>query len=169
MLPVQSIEEMMSVSYVSAVVARSGFSPSSVSYDFGTDLSVRKIGTFGKRRIDLGGILDLQLKASINWSTTSEHLIFDLDAESYNRLILRNIHSTTPCALVVCCLPREEKYWLEVCEDELKIKKCCYYHFVSGIETKNKKSQRIHIPRQQILTPDAIHDIVNSIDAGGMS
>lgn len=169
MLPVQSIEEMLSVSYVSAVVARSGFSPSSVSHDFGTDLSVRKIGTFGKRRIDLGGILDLQLKASINWSTTSDHLIFDLDADAYNRLILRNAHSTIPCALVVCCLPREEKSWLEICEDELKIKKCCYYHFINGIESNNRNSQRIHIPRQQILTPDAIHDIVKSIGAGVMS
>lgn len=160
---------MLSVSYVSAVVARSGFSPSAVSHDFGTDLSVRKIGIFGKRRIDMGSVLDLQLKASIDWSTTPDHLVFDLEADAYNRLILRNNNSTTPCALVVCCLPREERTWLEVCEDELKIKKCCYYYFISGMETKRKRSQRIHIPREQVLTPEAIHYIVNLIDKGELS
>jgi hypothetical protein len=150
MIPVQSIEELLSVAYVSAVVARSGFVPTSISHDFGVDLSVRRIGSFGRRRIDLGTFLDLQLKASVNWSLSAEHLAFDLEADAYNRLVIRREQAATPCALVVCCLPRDDSTWLDVCEDALTLKKCCYYHFVNGPETKNSSSIRVHIPRSPL-------------------
>jgi len=166
MLPVQSIEELLSVAYVSAVVARSGFVPSSVQHDFGVDLSVRRIGAFANRRIDLGTFLDLQLKASVNWSLTDDHLAFDLEADAYNRLIIRREHAATPCALVVCCLPKDDSTWLDVREEELVLKKCCYYHFVTGAETTNSSSKRIHIPRSQLLTPQSLNEIHNAIRAG---
>lgn len=167
MLPVQSIEELLSVAYVSAVVARSGFVPASVQHDFGVDLSVRRIGAFGSRRIDLGTFLDLQLKASVNWSLTDEHLAFDLEADAYNRLVIRREQAATPCALVVCCLPKDDSTWLHVCEEELTLKKCCYYHFVSGPQTPNSSSKRIHIPRSQLLTPHSLKELDNAIKAGG--
>lgn len=166
MLPVQSIEELLSVAYVSAVVARSGFVPNSVQHDFGVDMSVRRIGAFGNRRIDLGTFLDLQLKASVSWSLTDKHLAFDLEADAYNRLILRRENAATPCALVVCCLPRDDSSWLSVHEDELILKKCCYYHFLSGSQTTNRASQRIHIPRSQVLTPQSLKEIDGAIKAG---
>ena len=166
MLPVQTIEELLSIAYVSAVVARSGFVPNSVQHDFGVDLSIRKIGILGSRRIDLGAFLDLQLKASVNWSLTKEHLAFDLEAEAYNRLIIRRDNAATPCALVVCCLPRDETKWLNVHEDELVLKKCCYYHFLDGPETNNRTSQRIHIPRSQVLTPQSLKEIDSAIKKG---
>ena len=166
MLPVQSIEELLSVAYVSAVVARSGFVPSSVQHDFGVDLSVRRIGAFGNRRIDLGAFLDLQLKASVSWSLTDEHLAFDLEADAYNRLILRRENAATPCALVVCCLPRDDSAWLNVNEEALVLKKCCYYHFLSGPQTTNGRSRRIHIPRSQTLTPQSLREIDSAIKAG---
>lgn len=166
MLPVQTIEELLSVAYVSAVVARSGFVPNSVQHDFGVDLSVRRIGSFGARRIDLGTFLDLQLKASVNWSLTEQHLAFDLEADAYNRLIIRREQAATPCALVVCCLPKDESAWLNVQEDELVLKKCCYYHFLEGAQTTNSASKRIHIPRSQVLTPQSLQHIDSAIKAG---
>lgn len=167
MVPVQTVEELLSVSYVSAVVARSGFLPSTVSHDFGVDLSVRRIGAYGTRRIDLGAFLDLQLKASVNWTLGKDELAFDLDADAYNRLVIRNSESATPCALVVCCLPRDQTTWLDVCEDELKLKKCCYYHFLNGAQTENGRSKRVHIPRSQLLTPQALVALDGAIRAGG--
>lgn len=166
MLPVQSIEELLSVAYVSAVVARSGFVPSSVQHDFGVDLSVRRIGAFGSRRIDLGTFLDMQLKASVSWSMTDEHLAFDLEADAYNRLVIRREQAATPCALVVCCLPKDDSTWLDVREEELTLKKCCYYHFISGPQTSNSSSKRIHIPRSQLLTPNSLKRLDSAIKAG---
>jgi hypothetical protein len=166
MLPDQTIEELLSVAHVSAVVARSGFVPNSVQNDFGVDLSVRRIGSFRGRRIDLGPFLELQLKASVNWSLTQEHLVFDLEADAYNRLIIRREAAATPCALVVCCLPKDQSAWLHVQEDELVLKKCCYYYFLDGPQTTNSASKRIHVPRSQVLTPQSLQHIETALKAG---
>lgn len=169
MLPKQTIEELISTSYVSAIIARSGFSPNSVAKDYGVDLEVRRIGIHEKKRIDLGVMIELQLKASINWDIDDKHVIFDLEADAYNRLVFRRDNSSTPCALVVCCLPKEESKWLTVCEEELVLKKCCYYYFIDGQETKRIRSQRIRIPRSQLLTPQSLHDLKDKIFEGVLS
>lgn len=129
-------------------------------------MSVRRIGRIRSKRIDVGAILDLQLKASINWTVAGDHLVFDLEADAYNRLVLRRDNSSIPCALVVCCLPKENSSWLNVCEEELTIRKCCYYYFIKDPETKNTSSKRLHIPRAQLFTPDALKSIADSISAG---
>jgi len=169
MLPTQTIEELISVSYVSAIIAYSGFAPNAVAKDYGIDLEVRKIGERRNKRIDLGAFLELQLKASINWSAEDAHVVFDLEADAYNRLVFRRDNSSMPCALVVCCLPKEKEAWLNVAEDELTIRKCCYYHFIDGTETKNTSSQRIRIPRNQLLTPESLHELKQKLYEGALS
>jgi len=166
MLPTQKIEELISISYVSAIIAHAGYSPNTVTYDYGIDLMIHRIGVRGAKRVDLGVMLTLQLKASINWEADADHIVFDLDAEAYNNLVYRRENAATPCALILCCLPRDSSEWLKVCEDELVIKKCCYYYFVDGIETKNTGSKRIRIPRNQLLTPQSIHDLQKNIYEG---
>lgn len=168
MLPTQTIEELISVSYVSAVIASSGFSPNSIAKDYGIDLEARRIGIFKSKRIDLGVALEFQLKASINWKTDDSHVIFDLDADAYDRLVHRRDNATTPCVLILCCLPKEQSSWLHVCEDEMVIKKCCYYHFIDGEETTNKRSRRIKIPRSQLLTPQSILELVDRNFGGAL-
>ena len=73
MLPTQAIEEFISTSYVSAIIARSEFSPNSVAKDYGIDLEVRRKGIHQNLRIDLGVMLELQLNASINWGIEEKH------------------------------------------------------------------------------------------------
>jgi hypothetical protein len=157
------------MSYVSAVIASSGFAPNTIAKDYGVDLEVRRIGNHGSKRVDLGVMLEFQLKASINWETKDSHVIFDLEADAYNRLVFRRDNASTPCILILCCLPKEESNWLNVCEDELVIRKCCYYHFIDGKETTNSSSIRIKIPRTQLLTPQSIHELKERIFGGALS
>lgn len=159
MLPVQTIEELISESYVSAIIARSGYVPNSISKDFGIDLEVRNITTYGKRRIDMGPFISLQLKASVNWSLEDDYVVYDMEADAFNRLVFRRDNAALPCALVLCCLPQDESLWMAACEDELTIKKCCYYYFVEGAESPNSSSKRIRIPRDQLLTPESLLDL----------
>lgn len=169
MLPTQTIEELISVSYVSAIIAHSGFAPNAVAKNYGIDLEVRNIGKHRNKRIDLGAFLELQLKASINWIAEDKHVVFDLEVDAFNRLVFRRDNSSMPCALVVCCLPRDEEAWLNVTEEELTIRKCCYYHFIDGAETKNTSSQRIRIPRNQLLTPESLHELKQKLYEGALS
>jgi hypothetical protein len=167
MLPTQTIEELISMSYVSAVIASSGFAPNTIAKDYGVDLEVRRIGKHGSKRVDLGVMLEFQLKASINWEAKDSYVI--LEADAYNRLVFRRDNASTPCILILCCLPIEESSWLNVCEEELVIRKCCYYHFIDGKETKNSSSIRIKIPRIQLLTPKSIHELIERIFGGALS
>ncbi|WP_157174386.1 DUF4365 domain-containing protein [Thiocystis violascens] len=169
MLPIQSIEELISVSYVSAIIARSGFAPNAISSDFGIDLEVRHIANHGNKRIDLGTILELQLKASVNWQLEGDCVVYDMDVDAYNRLVFRRENSSRPCALVLCCLPKDETAWMHVCEDELKIKKCCYYFFINGVESSNASRKRLRIPRNQLLTPESLHQLKDELYMGEIS
>lgn len=169
MLPVQNIEELISVSYVSAVVARSGSAPNAVAKDFGIDLEVREISQHGGKRIDLGSVLAFQLKATINWSLEDDYVVYDMESDAFNRLVFQRDNASLPCALVLCCLPKDQSKWLSVCENELRIEKCCYYHFIEGSETTNTSKKRIRIPRIQLLTPESIIDLKEKIRMGEIS
>lgn len=163
MLPMQKIEELLSISYVSAVVAHAGFNPNSVAHDFGIDIGVHKLAAMADDSlVDLGSVLNLQLKATINWIAEPFDIVFDLEAGAYNKLVFSRENSSTPCVLILCCLPKEHPEWLDICEDQLTIRKCCYWHHLEGDSTPNSSSQRIRIPRTQILTSNALKDIVDS-------
>lgn len=166
MLPIQAIQESLSVSYVSAVVSRSGLSFNHVQQDYGTDVEVRRIARNGSQRIDLGPIIELQLKSSINWTLEPEHVVFDMDADAYNRYIFRRDEGFIPFALILCCLPQDQTTWINICEENLVFKKCCYYHFIDEPATENSSSKRIRIPRNQLLTPDWLIEFKDKILAG---
>lgn len=169
MLPTQTIEELLSVSYVSAIVAKSGFAPNPVARDYGVDLEVRSIAVHGTKRIDCGAVIDLQLKASINWKLEDLHVVYDMESDAYDRLVFRKNNSTLPCVLVLCCLPRDELNWLQACEDDLTLKKCCYYYLIDGAESGNKRSKRIRIPRSQLLTPDTLVRLHADLYSGALT
>lgn len=169
MIPIQSIEELLSVSCVSAIIARSGCAPNPIAHDFGVDLEVRNIANDGSRRIDVGAFLSLQLKASMNWTLEPDHVVFDLEAEAYNRLVFQNANATIPCALVLCCLPPDPESWMSVCEDDFILRKCCYFYFIDGERTTNTSSKRIRIPRGQLLTPDALVKLKADLYEGQLS
>ena len=169
MIPIQSIEELLSVSFVSAIIARSGYAPNPIAHDFGVDLEVRNIAMDGARRIDVGAFLSLQLKASINWELEAEHVVFDLEADAYNRLVFQNANATIPCALVLCCLPADPEDWLSVCENDFILRKCCYFHFIEGEKTDNTASKRIRIPRGQFLTPQSLVQLKEELYDGALS
>ena len=85
--PIQSIEEAISVSWVSAIVSRAGASFDIVHQDYGVDLTVRRVDSMGGKRMDMGGVFDCQLKATINWGKDDDYVVYDLSAETYNKLL----------------------------------------------------------------------------------
>ena len=158
-VPMQDIEEALSVSYVSAIVAMSGYTFNTIDRDFGVDCEVRRVMTYGSKRIDCGACYDLQLKATVNWELKDDHIIYDMRAEAYNKIVIRNRNSSTSCFLVLMCLPKEESEWMSISEQELKLRKCCYFYYLKGDETSNSSGIRIRIPISNILSPEAIEQL----------
>lgn len=170
-MPIQNIEESLSVSYVSAVAAKAGASLDIPSRDFGVDVGIREIV---KIVDDNGNIslvpwpvaFDCQLKATKNWEDKDDKIVYAIDVNTYNKLIHRQNHSITPCILVLLCLPKEEKDWLSITENELILRKCCYYYIIKGDPTDNTSTITIRIPKENLFTPDAVNDLIEKSKKG---
>lgn len=170
-MPMQNIEESLSVSYVSAVAAKAGASLDIPFRDFGVDVSIREISETvdDKGNISLVPMqvaFDCQLKSTKNWEDKDDKIVYAIDVKAYNKLIYRQNHSTTPCILVLLCLPKEKKDWLSITKDELILRKCCYYYIIKGDPTYNTSTITIRIPNQNLFTPDAVNDLIEKSKEG---
>ena len=169
MVNVQHIEESLSISYVNAVVSKTGQVFDVISRDYGVDGSVRRIGLLGGDYIDMGAAFDCQLKASKNCSETDSEIIYDINADAYNKLIKRSKMSTLPCFLILFCLPQNEDQWLNINEQELVLKKCCYYFYVNGELTSNNSSKRLKIPKSNIFDCEAVINLMELVAEGDIN
>ena len=162
MVSIQHIEESLSISYVNAIVANSGQSFDVRNRDYGVDGSVIRIQRIKDQYIDMGPAFDCQLKATIDWSIDqeSESINYDMKVEAYNRLIRRNENSTLPCFLILYCLPKNRDEWVNLSEEELILKKCCYFYYLNGAETDNTSQKRIKIPIKNIFNSDAVKQLI---------
>jgi hypothetical protein len=144
--------------YVLAVAAKAGLTWSIPQPDYGTDIHFQKITMRGNRRQATGIALNCQLKASADWRISNEgtSIIYDLEAKTFNDLA----DDSALCVLILFCLPPIDE-WLEICEDYLVIRKCCYYWINENKETTNNLATKtIYIPCHQLLTPDSLNTLV---------
>lgn len=165
-----TVEELLSQAQFSAIIAQSGTTVSRIDTDYGVDLEVRQIREINGRRVDVGPVCDVQLKATINYELKGKHVIYDMDVDAHNKLVDRNKHKASIyCLLVLCCLPKLRKDWLTVEEERLELKHCCYYKLIEGNISNNSSSIRLKIPRSQLLTPRRAIALLRHVKARGVS
>jgi len=167
MISEQHREEQLSRAYFDAVTAKAGhlFDPSRL--DYGVDGTLRQVEVHGTRRKTSGVMIDVQLKATKNWSFREDQVIYDLEAQTYNDLIDRfNKDHGTPLILVLLCLPKYESDWLITSPDQLILRHCCYWCQLSGEPTDNTSSRRISIPITNQLTPGTIESLLRRAAVG---
>lgn len=87
-----------------------------------------------------------------------------MDAEAYNKLIFQNKKSSTPIYLVLLCLPKDRSEWVFLNDDELAIRKCCFYLYISGDFTENTDQIRVRIPKINIFNPEKIKQLISEED-----
>jgi hypothetical protein len=163
MISTQHIEESLSLSYVNAVVSKTGQVFNVINRDYGVDGSVRRIDSINGKLIDMGAVFDCQLKASKNWSENETEIIYDIKADAYNRLVIRRENSTLPCYLILLCLPKDKKDWLCITENELILKRSCYYYQMPDERTKNTSSVRVKIPKKNLFDCGAVNILLESV------
>jgi len=169
MITEQHTEEALCRAYLHAVAGRSGhvIELGDRSFDYGVDGSIKQVKQFGKLKRESGFAIDIQAKASVNWSIDNGVVKYDLDVDTYNYLASRvSEPRAVPILLVVLCLPEKAEDWLSVTEKELVLRKCSYWHFPDKTPSSNRTQVRLSISAENKFTPEAITELLDKV-AGG--
>ncbi len=162
----QHIKEGLSRAYTLAVAHKAGFNCSKPEYDYGIDGTIKDIQIIRPGRyLDCGFGIDYQLKSTVNVELEEEYIKYDLEAKTYNDLILEDVG--TPRILILFVLPNEQNQWLNISSDQTVLKNCAWWYSLKGMPpTKNDNTIRIRIPSKQILNEHALTELMNKVRKG---
>lgn len=167
MIPREHKQEQLSKAYINAVVAHAGHTFSAPQLDYGVDGSMHKIASANGRRYDSGIVIDVQLKATTRWILQDNFVLYDVEAQTFNDLANRfQEERATEMILAVLCLPQDENDWLSITEEQLILKKCCYWCKITDQPTDNTASKRIKIPKGNLLSPEAVIELLEKVAQG---
>ncbi len=129
-------------------------------HDYGVDGQFVPVVQRADGRIAQSGYpLDFQAKATINWELKEGQIVYDLEAKTYNDMVSREPSETT-LILILLCLPKSAVEWHEASEAATVIRHCCYWEIFQGDLCGNTSTKRVFIPTDQLLTPDALRDLL---------
>ena len=137
-------QEALSFAYISAVAAKAGYNCGRrPGYDYGIDIEIGSIEQIGQRRADLGYTLNIQAKASYNFTISDgDQIRYDLEVDTYNKLILKD--RGIPAILVLYCMPSDESEWLSIYENCTTLRHCGYWISLRGMPAStNRTTQRV--------------------------
>lgn len=130
-------------------------------HDYGVDGQFDPVIIRGKRRVISGYPLPFQAKASTNWFIKDGHVVYDLEAKTYNDIASRGEAEST-LILVLLCLPKNQDEWHVATSTETTLQTCCYWQVIRGALTENDQAKRIKIPLDQILTPKSLNELLDA-------
>lgn len=138
------VQERLSIAYVSAVTFRARFNLSQLHVDdHGIDGTIKSYS----KGIDR---VDFQLKSTIAYELTDEHVVYDLEARTHNMLAEAD---GIPAILILFIMPRDCNLWLEQTEEELRLRYCAYWLSLEGEErTNNSRTKRVLVPKANAFT-----------------
>ena len=114
---------------------------------------------------DAGVQLDLQLRSTTRAAESPTQIAYDIDVRTYD--FLRTAPPMCPRILVLLVLPEGEVEWLSQSIDELILRRCAYWLSLRGFEaTTATSSVRLFIPREQVFSVDALHDLMRRLTQG---
>ena len=87
----------------------------------------------------------------------STEVIYDMDAEAFNKIVT---YEGGVCILILCCLPKNPAEWLLLSEEQLILRRCCYWTQLGEEPTTNVSTRRISLPRAQLFTPQAVQELL---------
>jgi hypothetical protein len=168
MLTEEHTKEDLSRAYVLAVAAKASVivNLNNRSHDYGIDGSFHKVSNLKGRRVESGVTIDFQLKATSRDIIREDYVSITMDASTNNCLAKR--YGQPGCnsvILIVLCLPSDSMEWLQLSEDELILRKCCYWSKISAF-TSNLSTCIIEIPRSQMFTPEVLESLLERISIG---
>lgn len=131
------------------------------SHDYGVDGSFNPVIVRGKRRVETGYPIQFQAKSTINWERKNDLIVYDLAAKNFNDLVSRSAEEVT-LMLVLLTLPKQTVDWHVAGDCETIMRRCCYWHVLSGTVTGSEDGTvRIKIPDSQLLTANSLNQLLD--------
>ncbi len=155
LVPLNLVQEQLSLSYVQAVTYRAGW-----------NLSVPRVdhrGIDGTLEAPVKGMskVDFQLKSTTVFETQGEYLVYDLRVENYNQLVAQD---DVPRILILFVMPNDPDEWLSCSAEELCLRHCAYWVSLMG-ETRstNASTHRVHVPLANLFHPDTLQTMFDHV------
>ncbi|WP_257457674.1 DUF4365 domain-containing protein [Archangium lipolyticum] len=109
--------------------------------------------------------VELQLKCTSADVLREDGLHFALGLRNYEQL--RETNLLVPRILLVVRVPVEPGEWLSQSERELTLRHCAWWVSLRGLEpTPNTGTVTVVLPRLQVLSPGALHRMMERINRG---
>jgi hypothetical protein len=162
-ITVEHIKENLCAAHIYAICASAGVLLGNAHVnDYGVDGIFNTVVQRGRRRVVSGFPLDFQAKSTVNWEISDDHVIYDLESNTYNDIVSRSAAETT-LMLVLLCLPKNSVDWHSVTAESTILRNCCFYHTFQGTPVDNENStKRVKIPIAQLLTPDSLSQLLEA-------
>lgn len=161
-------KEQLSNRFIGILAANKGFVLDKPDLDLGVDYQLKKTTSYttplGKTRYTYDSrYIDLQLKATTENSIINEtnSIKYDLEAKSFNDLVERKTNGTAPLVLILFVLPNDPNNWVEIDQDEIKLRKNAYWFTPENgtLPTSNNSRIRIEIPKTNLLDLDCFNNL----------
>ena len=108
--------------------------------------------------------IDFQAKSTNPSVERPSHLAYPLKVGNYDSLIRR---TTVPRILIVTIVPRSINEWLSQNTEGMLARRCAYWHILRGKDpTGNHSTVTVDIPKDQILSPQALTELIAKADTG---
>ena len=148
-------KEQLSLAYARTVAGLAGFNLSVPEVDNDSvDILVQASGTFHPS----SPRLDIQLKATADPGVVRPDAIaWRLKQKNYDDLRRATM---VPRILVVLLLPADPAGWYGQTEEELSIRKAAYWLSLLGASPVDQDSATVYLPRSQVLTRDALRQLM---------
>ena len=151
-------KEQLSLGYVRLIAALAGFSTVRPELDDDSvDLIIRSDGRFDIRSPSL----EIQLKATSDQGVLKPAVLaLPISRKNYDDLRRR---TSVPRLLVVFLMPDERDALFDQTEEQLTLRRCAYWTSLSGLEATEHQTRTVHIPRANLLTPEALRRLMETL------
>jgi len=110
--------------------------------------------------------LDVQMKTTSTDDGGGVAIRYPLKKKNYDDLILTNV--LAPRILVLVAIPPDIEEWLSLTAEQLVLRRCGYWVSLAGHPvSENETSVTVSLPRENLLTPEAVRRMMHTINKGG--
>jgi Domain of unknown function (DUF4365) len=152
-------KEALSRAYVGVIAAGAGYS--TYVPEYGRDSIDLGFGAGGAMRPRL----EVQLKATINFSAREGKFKFSLKKKNYDDL---RVPTQVPRILVVLALPRRQTSWLDISGKRLVLRRCAYWTSLQGEPElpDGQENRTILIPSTNVFDVEGLKTLMEKARRG---